>query len=153
MKYTASIAFLLTLIVISFALPVYAGHGEDAELFVYDQEAITTQLNELEILETYLAEHPNVNIQNLHYLQWSGADAGIQNTFSMMAPQFRFEGGPFFLGLCCWPVGLFTHGINKKKHEDKRWSYLIGAIIGVVWTVPVGLFTGCYALTWLSYGS
>ena len=109
-----------------------------SDIFSYNQTAVDAQLSDLTALEAIIENGIS------DYNELSNALADPEGTFAMMAPQFSFEAGPFVLGLCCWPVGLFTHGLNKNKSDDDRISYAIGASIGVGYTIPLAVY-GIYA--------
>ena len=106
----------------------------NAWLFDYDQDAISSELAELSMLENFVSEHAGVTLGMLQSdneltagLGFNAAD--VLNSLQALEPPL---GIPSFLwGFCLGWVGiLITYLVSDDKEETKK--ALLGCVIGAV---------------------
>lgn len=119
--------FLFVAMFVFFATSLNAS---TADLFSYNEQAISSQMSDLNELETYVKSHEGITLNEM-----TVAKVSVLNKFDASSPLdyshtlFGIEDmdwGAFAWGFCCWPIGIFTVILNKNKDSNSKISYLIG---------------------------
>lgn len=129
------LSLLLTFLVVS----VFATQASNADLFSYDEAAITEEFSDLTALEGYVMTNQEVTFNDLVVSDQLASFNLDENILSGVAsPMFGFEDidwGSFAWGFCCWPIGLFVVVFNSNKDSDQKLSFWIG--LGVSWAMSL----------------
>jgi hypothetical protein len=112
--------------------------ANDVDLFSYDKSAVQTALSELNVLESYVIEHPALAI-----VQTSENGTMMVNGIKLYSNPFDNGGGlplgiPAFLWGCVldWVGILVVYLVTNNDHEQVRkaiWGCAANAVFWVAW--------------------